>query len=99
MKSQYTIKKQSVKPTKQIVNKSAVYAAKVPAKKKAQTVVVSNLFASLSGVKKGGAVMTKRATVSPIGQNRGARADEKERRTLFFSFYFIFIIFFYPVFF
>ena len=89
MKSQYTIKKQSVKPTKQIVNKSAVYAAKVPAKKKAQTVVVSNLFASLSGVKKGGAAMTKRTTVSPAAKS-GARADEKERRTLFFFFFFFF---------
>merc|ERR1712072_637984 len=70
VKSQYTIKKQSVKPIKQIVNKSAVYARKVPAKKKAQTVVVSNLFVSisLSGGKKGGAVMTTRAAVSPTAK-------------------------------
>ena len=82
VKSQYTIKKQSVKPTKQIVNKSAVYAAKVPAKKKAQTVVVSNLFASLSGVKKGGAVMTKRATVSPTAKIAApVQMKKKEERS------------------
>jgi hypothetical protein len=52
VKSQYTIKKQPIKPVKQIVNSRGKVAAKAPATKRAQTVVFSNMFASLRGEKK-----------------------------------------------
>lgn len=52
VKSQYTIKKQPIKPIKQIVNSRGKVAAKAPATKRAQTVVFSNMFASLRGEKK-----------------------------------------------
>jgi hypothetical protein len=49
VKSQYTIKKQPIKPVKQIVNSRGKVATKAPATKRAQTLVFSNIFASLSG--------------------------------------------------
>ena len=61
VKSQYTIKKQPIKPVKQIVNSRGKVATKAPATKRAQTLVFSNIFASLSG---GGEKKTKK-TASP----------------------------------
>ena len=61
VKSQYTIKKQAIKPVKQIVNSRGKVATKAPATKRAQTLVFSNIFASLSG---GGEKKTKK-TASP----------------------------------
>ena len=49
VKSQYTIKKQPIKPVKQIVNSRGKVATKAPATTRAQTLVFSNIFASLSG--------------------------------------------------
>ena len=61
VKSQYTIKKQPIKPVKEIVNSRGKVATKAPATKRAQTLVFSNIFASLSG---GGEKKTKK-TASP----------------------------------
>ncbi|CAL6402152.1 unnamed protein product [Bathycoccus prasinos] len=61
VKSQYTIKKQPIKPVKQIMNSRGKVATKAPATKRAQTLVFSNIFASLSG---GGEKKTKK-TASP----------------------------------
>ena len=49
VKSQYTIKKQPIKPVKQIMNSRGKVATKAPATKRAQTLVFSNIFESLSG--------------------------------------------------
>lgn len=61
VKSQYTIKKQPIKPVKQIVNSRGKVATKAPATKRAQTLVFSNIFASLSG----GGEKKKKKTASP----------------------------------
>lgn len=61
VKSQYTIEKQPIKPVKQIMNSRGKVATKAPATKRAQTLVFSNIFASLSG---GGEKKTKK-TASP----------------------------------
>lgn len=61
VKSQYTIKKQPIKPVKQIMNSRGKVATKAPATMRAQTLVFSNIFASLSG---GGEKKTKK-TASP----------------------------------
>jgi len=61
VKSQYTIEKQPIKPVKQIMNSRGKVATKAPATMRAQTLVFSNIFASLSG---GGEKKTKK-TASP----------------------------------
>lgn len=72
VKSQYTIKKQPIKPVKQIVNSRGKVATKAPATKRAQTLVFSNIFASLSG----GGEKTKK-TASPAVAPPPAAAEVK----------------------
>ncbi|CAL6397421.1 unnamed protein product [Bathycoccus prasinos] len=71
VKSQYTIKKQPIKPVKQIVNSRGKVATKAPATKRAQTLVFSNIFASLSG---GGEKKTKKTASPAVAPPPAAKA-------------------------
>ena len=73
VKSQYTIKKQPIKPVKQIVNSRGKVATKAPATKRAQTLVFSNIFASLSG---GGEKKTKKTASPAVAPPPAAAADK-----------------------
>ena len=74
VKSQYTIKKQPIKPVKQIVNSRGKVATKAPATKRAQTLVFSNIFASLSG---GGEKKTKKTASPAVAPPPAAKAAVK----------------------
>lgn len=87
VKSQYTIKKQPIKPIKQIVNSRGKVAAKAPATKRAQTVVFSNMFASLRGEKKSApAAAAPVAKIAlPVQMKKNEEQPEKKKATKSYS--------------
>ena len=87
VKSQYTIKKQPIKPIKQIVNSRGKVAAKAPATKRAQTVVFSNMFASLRGEKKSApAAAAPVAKIAlPVQMKKNEEQPEKKKAAKSYS--------------
>ena len=87
VKSQYTIKKQPIKPIKQIVNSRGKVAAKAPATKRAQTVVFSNMFASLRGEKKSAPAAAPPAAkiALPVQMKKKEEQPEKKKAAKSYS--------------